>query len=305
MPLLRPVTVAGTPLQVAAPPATITGLTNGTSYSFTVTALNSAGESQQSTAATASPTPPQTFQGGGYTSVVPYRVLDTRPGTTHLGASTPGPGSTINVTIAGTGGTGGVPAGATGVVLNVTAVSPTASGYLTVFPAGVSRPTASNLNFTPGVVVPNLVEVALGSGGAVSIYTSAGGTDVIADVAGYTSSGGDGFNPVTPQRLEDTRGDGKTLGAGGTLTVALPSTITNASGAIFNVTATNTTASGFLTVYPSDAATRPTASNLNFTAGQTVPNLVQVPAADDFFIDVYNGSSGSTHLIIDTMGCFD
>ena len=48
-------------------------------------------------------------------------------------------------------GRGGLPATGVGaVVLNVTATGPTAQGYLTVYPTGGTRPTASNLNFMPG-----------------------------------------------------------------------------------------------------------------------------------------------------------
>ena len=48
-----------------------------------------------------------------------------------------------------------------------------------------------------------------------------------------------------------------------------------------NVTVTDPTWDGYVTVYPGDVADRPTASNLNFVAGQTVPNLVtvKVPAS--------------------------
>ena len=55
---------------------------------------------------------------------------------------------TLNVQVTGVYGT--VPAGASAAVLNVTAVDPTASGFLTVFPEGTTMPTVSNLNFTPG-----------------------------------------------------------------------------------------------------------------------------------------------------------
>ena len=67
-------------------------------------------------------------------------------------------------------GLGTVPAGASAAVLNVTAVDPTAAGFLTVFPAGITMPTVSNLNFTPGVIVANLVTVPLSSAGMVSIF---------------------------------------------------------------------------------------------------------------------------------------
>ena len=63
------------------------------------------------------------------------------------------PDSSVNITVTGRGG---VPASGVGaVVLNVTAVAPTASSYMTVWPTGEPQPLASNLNFTPGQTVPN------------------------------------------------------------------------------------------------------------------------------------------------------
>ena len=120
------------------------------------------------------------------------------------------------------GGAGRVPTAATGVVLNVTAVNPGAGGYLTVWPAGARQPLASNLHFSAGQVVPNLVEVALGAGGAVSCYNgSPGQTDVLADVAGYTGSAGDLYNALAPVRLLDTRTSSTPLRAGETRTLAV------------------------------------------------------------------------------------
>src|SRR5439155_269772 len=83
----------------------------------------------------------------------------------------------------------GIPVGARAVTLNVTATNPTAGGYLTVFPHGQSRPTASNLNFTAGQTIPNLVTVPVGADGKVDFYNFLGTTDVVADVFGYYTSG--------------------------------------------------------------------------------------------------------------------
>jgi hypothetical protein len=54
------------------------------------------------------------------------------------------------------------------VLLNVTAVTPTAGTYVTVFPTDVERPTASNLNAVTGQVVPNMVIARLGPDGAAT-----------------------------------------------------------------------------------------------------------------------------------------
>ena len=91
-------------------------------------------------------------------------------------------------------GQGGVPvSGAGAVVLNVTAVTPAAAGFVTVYPTGASRPLASNLNFVGGQVVANFVIAKLGTGGKVSLYNSPGSGPVhlVADVAGWFPDGVD------------------------------------------------------------------------------------------------------------------
>lgn len=113
--------------------------------------------------------------------LVPARILDTRVPSNPLTANEQRP---LQVT-----GAGGVPADATGVVLNVTAFAPTNSGWLTLFPADGPLPLASNVNFLPGQTVPNAATVRLGTTGAdagrIKIHNAFGTTHVIIDVAGY------------------------------------------------------------------------------------------------------------------------
>jgi hypothetical protein len=121
-------------------------------------------------------------QSGQYHALAPARILDTRDGTGGVPAAPLGPGAALTAQVAGRGG---VPAsGATAVVINVTVAGTTDPSYLTVYPAGVGRPLASNLNWIPRQVVPNLVEVALGSNGQVTVFNFQGSADVIFDVAG-------------------------------------------------------------------------------------------------------------------------
>src|ERR1039458_4280236 len=136
-----------------------------------------------------------------YVSVTPYRVADTRTSSPLAG------GATLNVQV--TGAASGVPVGATAAVLNVTAVDPTAAGFLTVWPEGTTpMPVVSNLNFAAGTVVPNLVTVGLSltaPAGMVSIYLNTGSTNVVVDVEGYyaTPLGTTGsclYNPLSPSR---------------------------------------------------------------------------------------------------------
>lgn len=74
--------------------------------------------------------------------------------------------------------------------MNVTATDATASGYITVYPEGDAQPAASNLNFTPGENVPNLVMAGFTPGTSGGVDFSNGspqGIDVVADMFGYFS----------------------------------------------------------------------------------------------------------------------
>lgn len=80
----------------------------------------------------------------------------------------------------------GVPATATAALMNMTVVNPAGGGFLTVFPDGVPRPTASNLNFGAAQVIPNAVVSSIGTSGRIAIYNGSGGlTPTLVDIAGY------------------------------------------------------------------------------------------------------------------------
>ncbi len=122
----------------------------------------------------------------------PVRICDTRPGNPsglsglydQCDGETIGPGSTLSVKVAGLGG---VPAsGASAVVVNLTAVAPTAPTYLTVFP-GPTLPLVSDLNPAAGAVKGNLTVATLNANGTISIYNDAGDTNVVVDVLGWYS----------------------------------------------------------------------------------------------------------------------
>ena len=80
----------------------------------------------------------------------------------------------------------GVSAGSVGAVsLNLTAASVTTSTYLTVWPEGLDKPTASILNPTPGWIGANSFVVGAGSDGMVNVYNHAGTATIIIDVLGW------------------------------------------------------------------------------------------------------------------------
>ncbi len=269
------------------------------------------------------------FQDGGiYTPVNLTRIVDTR-----IGASDPstyagetlglsGNSETLSVPVVGAG-SDQVPIGATAVVLNITALSPTSSGYLTVYPGGDPIPGTSTLNFTSGeYAVANMVEIGLGSGGSIDITNFKGAVDVLVDVEGYfsvpNSANSPGlYNSLDPIRIADTRMGatdpptyaGQTLTGGGTDVFqvdgmgssvnGLPQN--NVSAVVVNLTVTNVTSDGFATIYP-DGTSKPNGSTLNMIPGNVVTNRSIVPVGSDGKIDVF--CNVGCDLIVDISGWF-
>jgi len=237
-----------------------------------------------------------------YTPVAPTRFLDTRVG---LGAAKGAvlPGADLTVQLPDLSAASAVSA----VAVNVTAVAPTASGTLTVFTAAGTGGSTSNVAFSAGQTVAGLVTVAP-SEGAITIQNNSGGTvQVIADLDGYYSSAGSGFQGVAPVRVMDTRsGLGTAKGpvpSKGAARLDLSGDVpAGATAAVLNLTATAPTAAGDVIAY-ADGQQLPGTSNLNFSAGQTVANQVIVPLTNGI-ADFYNGSSGSVQLIADLSGYY-
>jgi len=208
-------------------------------------------------------------------------------------------------------GVGGVPAGAaTAVVLNVTAVNPTAETVVTAWPSGEARPLASNLNVPPGDTRPNLVVVKVGALGRVSFYNNAGAVDLIADVAGYFGATGASFTSVSPARLWDSRsGPGPVgrIGPGATRSITVAGVgggpTPGISAVVLNVTAVNATADTYVTVWPA-FETKPLASNLNVPPGDTRPNLVVVKVGLFGQVSFYN-NAGTVDLVADVAGWYE
>lgn len=248
---------------------------------------------------------------GAYTPSAPLRVLDTRLAVGVPTATPLGPRSSTRVAL---GGKGGPAAGAGAVVLNVTAVGATSGGYL-----GLGGPTAlpyggSVLTWRTGQAVAGLVVAPLAADGTVTLYVgSTGSVHLVADLVGVLTAG-TGTDPGTttvaqPYRQLDTRQAGVTQGAlaPGTarevLTTAGPLAVApgSVSAVLVTVTVTNTRAAGYLTGY-APASPVPTASLLNWAAGQTVSVTVLLPVSSDGRITLLNGSTGSTDVIVDLSG---
>jgi hypothetical protein len=114
-------------------------------------------------------------------TVVPCRVIDTRPSST-LSSGVP---LVIDVS-----GICGVPSDAKAVSINVTAINATNSGNLRLYPGDSSVPTTSALNFQAGVSRANNSIMLLatngdGTLGAAAFLNGGGAVDVLVDVNGY------------------------------------------------------------------------------------------------------------------------
>jgi hypothetical protein len=117
-----------------------------------------------------------------YTPLPPVRVLDTRNHTQDDISAPVGRRQTVTQTVAGIAG---VPADASTVAINITAVGPTQAGYLTVWPSGQPRPQASSINFAADDIVGNFVIAEVGTGGKLDIYNHNGQVDLVFDLVGY------------------------------------------------------------------------------------------------------------------------
>lgn len=249
---------------------------------------------------------------GAFRPLPPARLLDTRTGEgapqTPLIAN-----QTLEVAIAGRAG---IPkTGVSAVVLNVTVTNARSDGWVALYPKGEPRPTVSNVNFTAGQTIPNLVTVKVGAEGKVALLAgSTGSLDVLADVAGFYYSGTPTqpgtYTALSPARLLDTReGLGAPQGpvaAGQTreLQVTGVSGIPdNTAAVVLNVTVTGPRAAGYVTVYPSGAS-RPPTSNLNFVPRSSVASLVTAKIGAGGKVSLYNGSADTTELVADVAGYY-
>ncbi len=161
-------------LVVAVAPSVAAGtvISNTATVSSTTSDPNPGNESSTATTTVAS-------SGGNYNTLTPCRLLDTRSGS----ALTSGTAYVLTAQ-----GFCGIPVSARSVALSVTAVQPTGSGFLTLYPADQSAPLASTINFSANQVLANNAIVLLSADGKIKILPLVGGSGsvhVVIDVMGY------------------------------------------------------------------------------------------------------------------------
>ena len=243
--------------------------------------------------------------------MTPARVMDTRTGTGVRSGQVTG-GHWVDLRVAGVGG---VPVDASSVVLNVTGTSVTGRCYVSAYPVpdpgeDQTPPTVSNLNLYAGRDQANLVTVKVGDGGRVRFFVSAAATHLVADIAGYyTSTGDNGFVPVAPTRLADTRA---ALGFAGPLRAGVPADLkvtgavvpADATAAVLNLAGVGPRRLTHVRAFPTTVpASLPEVSSINLVPGRDEANLaiLRLGAGGK---DTFYAASSDTDLVVDAFGYF-
>ena len=134
----------------------------------------------------------------------------------------------------------------------------------------------------------------------VTGFTS-GSAGLLVDAGGYIS-GASGYSGLTPRRLYDSRPSGQVRAAGSITEIDVYGSGAVPAGSptvVLNVTAVGALAAGYMTVFPCGASP-PDASNLNFSAGQTIPNSVVAKVGAGGKVCVF--TSAPAHLLVDVGG---
>ena len=224
------------------------------------------------------------------------RLADTRTGT---GMTRIDP-TTIRVRVAGRCG---LPDDLAAVSLNVIADRPTTGGFLTLYPTGIARPIASNLNYRAGQIRSNAAITRVGADGSIDVFSTSG--DVVLDTTGAFVDSGPAASgrlvPMEPRRVLDTR-PGPPLAPGRSVTIPLPADVpADAAALSLVITVTEAVGAGFVTTHPT-GTTRPLASVLNIDAsGQTrAAGGIHRVGPDGLTIFL----AGGGHVLVDVTGWF-
>lgn len=155
-------------------------------------------------------------------------------------------------------------------------------------------------------------------GAAVAVTLGAGGMTTVNQLSA-SNSDPSVIVPIEPTRILDTRTG---LGLTGPFTSpeprdlqvtgAVPTPEGNlvvvpdgATGVVLNVTASDPSAAGFISVRPEGTPGAPTTSNLNFEAGETSPNAVTVALSPGGAIEItynaFNAAGPTTDVLIDAV----
>ncbi len=248
----------------------------------------------------AAPAPAATFK-----PVVTSRILDTR---TAVGISTKTPvsaGGEVSVQVAGRGGLPTTGVGSA--VVNISIVSPTASGYVTTYPSGYSRPTARSMSYPYGTSSSSFFVSRVGYDGKVRFYTSAG-AHLTVDVVGWYPNGSS-LATIVPKRLLDTR-NGTNVTKGrlpdrGRVDVQVAGTSgvpsSGVGAVVLGISAENTSRGGWLTAWPAGSS-RPVTTHVFAEPGRARTSTVVTRMSSTGKVSI--DTEASTDLMVDVLGWF-
>ena len=254
--------------------------------------------------------------GATYVPVTPNRLVDSRAGVGQTGLTAPLAYNTpVSFEVTGRhpgDATINIPDNAVAVTGNLTVTDQTSFGYFSLTPTKPTGvPSTSTLNFPTGDNRANAVIVPLGDDGTHGVIwityeaiSHSATADVVFDVTGYfvNNSSGATYVPVTPNRLVDSRPGAGQAGLTaqlayntpvsfevtgrhpGDATINIPDSAVAVTG---NLTVTDQTSFGYLSLTPTQPSGVPATSTLNFPTGDNRANAVVVPLG-----------SGGTHRVI-------
>jgi hypothetical protein len=245
---------------------------------------------------------------GGFVPLNGKRIVDTRSG---LGATkaTVASGKSIDVQVTGTAG---VPAGASGVIVNLIAVNTTDSvGYLTPYATGAARP-ANSFNYAGSAATSMQAQVQLSASGKITIYNANSTTNMVIDVQGYFTAAGRGGAAFTPGagRAYDTRTGSRTpLGNNETRSIQIagvagvPVMGSGINAVVLTLTALKSTAGGGNATVWADGTTRPNTTSINFDETTIRTNTITVPLGANGKVAL-NNVADDTNYVLDVQGWY-
>jgi hypothetical protein len=234
---------------------------------------------------------PGAVSAGRFVGIDPQRVVDTRrSGERSVGE--------IRVPLPAN-----IPADATALVANITAVGAASSGFLSAYPAGGGGSSTSIVNTDEhNDTRANVVFISVSAEGFVVFRSME--TDVLVDVTGWFTgpsapASTDGlFVPQAPARAWDSRNTADPIHRGGTVdrqVLGVP-----AAAVVANVTVVDPTGWGFVSVYAAGTPV-PDVSSLNYRWRQPVAALTVSRVSErGMAISSYAG----VHVLVDVAGWF-
>jgi hypothetical protein len=223
----------------------------------------------------------------------PARKVDTRVG---VGGGRVAPGGRLCFAVSGAPGDAAV--------VNLTPVEADNGGYGLLVSSDVPAPLASNVNYAPGTIDPNVAVAPIGSDGKVCYVNSPlASVHLVADHLGTIRSSA--YVPAVqsgaPDRKVDTRiavGGGRVPPAG---RLCFPVSGSPGDAAVVNLTPVEADNSGFGLLVSSDVVA-PVASNVNYAPGTVDPNVAVAPIGRDGQVCYVNSSPASVNLVADHLG---